>query len=174
MPPSPSNRISGRIFYRIFKRLKTCRLHHSIPPTCSRKFEWYCYFAWIYFDKFSFSTRKQRNCDRILIFEDIIYGKPNWFCPPPRNPWGKQKFSWGGGGICPPQDTQTTSLFTHRDHLPNPAKLNLIQTASTTLRLIRHQTELCLVQNQSKRKKKKSRPGPIKQDSETDPSGCKV
>ena len=29
--------------------------------------------------------------------------------PPPRNPWGGQKISWGG--ICPPQDTQTTSLL---------------------------------------------------------------
>ena len=26
------NRISGRIFYRIFKRLKTCRPHHTPPP----------------------------------------------------------------------------------------------------------------------------------------------
>ena len=84
--PPPSNRISGRFFSIEFlsawKRADHTTPPPPPPPTCSRKFEWYCYFAWIYFDKFSFSTREERNCGGILIFGDIIYGKLNLLCPP--------------------------------------------------------------------------------------------
>ena len=87
------------------------------PPTCSRKFEWYCYFAWIYFEKFSFSTRKERNCVRILIFGDIIYGKLNFeffFCPPPQGILGGGKKFLGGGHLPPPRhpnDVPDCSMF---------------------------------------------------------------
>ena len=84
-------------FYRNFKRLKTCR---PPPPPHPRHL-------------FAISDGiigKERNCDRILIFGDIIYGKLNLFCPPPQGNLGRGK-NFLGGGICPPLDTQTTSLI---------------------------------------------------------------
>ena len=57
MPPPSKIEFLNVLFIEFWKVWK--RADHPLPPTCSRNSEWYCYFAWVYFDKFSFSTKKR-------------------------------------------------------------------------------------------------------------------